>query len=433
MDDFKFLTSKNLKIKIISTKGYLNKIFIRNKKSKKIAPSKDKNKIEIKDIYNNPKTQISTKQIIIKKRNAGVDLLRILSMLGKVYTHILYDGKGISKYNRFKSEIINSYTYVFWHNNAFALISGVVGYKSSKYCNLLYLWLCVVFYSVGIRYFFIKYKKVTSLNGELFQEYCPAISGRYWYFSSYFGMFIFLPVVNKGIQDLNKPEFELVVISIFGIFAFWYNYINSKSDFFSMKSGNSTIWLLCLYIMGSYIGKFHIGYIGIKRYIFNLILFFIFLFFCYIHNKYSDYIISDSCGAYKIKLINFLKKLMSNNLNSVIRTTQAILITLLFFRLKCNEYLSKIISFFGHLTFGVYLIHINRNTSKHYLNTFLIGESDNLTLREVMQMLILKSMKFFFECIIIEYLRQLLFNILRIRKICISIEKIAFKIVSYKK
>ena len=45
-------------------------------------------------------------------------------------------------------------------------------------------------------------------------------------------------------------------------------------------------------------------------------------------------------------------------------------------------------------------------------------------------MIILKSLKFFLECIIIEYLRHLLFTILRIRKICISIENFVFKIVS---
>ena len=433
MDDFPLLTSKNLKNKICCIKEYLNKIIIFKKNFKKIKPSKDKNKIEIKDIYNVSKNQINTKQIIIKKRNAGVDLLRIIAMMGIVYTHVLHEGKGISKYNRYKSKIISSHTYVFWHNNAYALISGIVGYKSNKYSNLLYLWLCVVFYSVGIRYYFIKYKKVTSLNGQLYQEYSPAISGRYWYFSSYFGMFIFLPIVNKGIQDLNKPEFQLVVISIFGIFIFWYNYINSKSDFFAMNSGYSTIWLLCLYIIGAYIGKFHADYTGIKRYIFNLIYFFIFLFLSYIHNKYSYYIISNSTGTFKIKLLNFLKKLMSNNLNSVIKTTQAILITLIFLRLKCNEYLSEIITFFGHLTFGIYLIHINRNTRIHYLNTLLIGQSNNLTFREVIQMLILKSIKLFFECIILEYLRQLLFNILRIRKICIFIEKIVFKITRNKK
>ena len=53
------------------------------------------------------------------------------------------------------------------------------------------------FYSLGIRYYFIKYKKVTSLNGQLYQEYSPVISGRQ-YIISYFGMFMFLPIINKG-------------------------------------------------------------------------------------------------------------------------------------------------------------------------------------------------------------------------------------------
>ena len=112
--------------------------------------SKESNKIEIQDFKN----QINNKQKFINKRNAGIDLIRILTMIGIVYTHVLFQGKGVYKYSRYKSKIINSNTYVFWHNNAFALISGIVGYKSTKYCNLFYLWLCVVFYSVSIRYYF---------------------------------------------------------------------------------------------------------------------------------------------------------------------------------------------------------------------------------------------------------------------------------------
>ena len=131
---------------------------------------------------------------------------------------------------------------------------------------MLYLWLCVVFYSVSIRYYFKKYKKDANLDGELYYEYFPVMYGRYWYFSSYFGMFIFLPVVNKGIQYLNKPEFQLLVISIFGIFVFWYNFLDSKIDFFVINVGCSSFWLLCLYIIGAYIGKFKKEYTGIKRY-----------------------------------------------------------------------------------------------------------------------------------------------------------------------
>jgi hypothetical protein len=55
------------------------------------------------------------------------------------------------------------------------------------------------------------------------------------------------------------------------------------------------------------------------------------LFLCFIYNIYRDYTISYINGDFKIKLTNFIKKLMSGNLNSVIKTTQAILITLFFY------------------------------------------------------------------------------------------------------
>ena len=75
---------------------------------------------------------------------------------------------------------------------------------------------------------------------------------RYWHCTSYFGMFIFLPAINKGIQYLKKSEFRLLVMSIFGIFIFWQTYINNKDDSFDFNKGHSTIWLIC------YISSVHI-------------------------------------------------------------------------------------------------------------------------------------------------------------------------------
>ena len=121
---------------------------------------------------------------------------------------------------------------------------------------------------------------------------------------------------------------------------------------------------------------------------------------------------------------------MNKNLNGFIRTVQAIIIILFFLQFKYNIYLSKFITFFGPLSFGVYLIHINVNVYQNFLKEILIKESDNLTSNEVIKVIILKSVKFFLECIIIEYLRHLLFTILKIRKFCIHLEKIAFKIIS---
>ena len=435
MDDFSQLVSKETKKQISSIKKYINKITHSKKlrkikrNIKKIKRPKEK-KIEVKDINKNNQNDISSNQKIIKERNAGVDLLRIITMIGIIYFHILFQGKAMDKYRKYRDKINNSNTYVFFHNNGYGLISGIIGYKSTKYSNLLYLWLCVVFYSVGIHYYYLKYKKGIYIGFDLNKEYYPVIYGRYWYFTSYFGMFLFLPVVNKGIQYLNKPEFKALVMSIFGIFVVWQSYMNIKEDHFKMNGGSSTIWLLCLYITGAYIGKYNVVYTGIKRYIFSFIYLFIFLFLCYIFNKYRNYSIIEFSRNYKIKLKNFIKRLLSDNLNGVIRFTQAISLALFFLQLKYNYYLSKLITFIGPLTFAVYLIHTNPIVYDKYITKILYGEPYDLTFNEVMKMLILKCIRIFIVCIIIDYLRHLLFTLLKIRKICILAEKIFFKIIS---
>ena len=101
MDEFFQLTSKDMKNKIGFIKEHVNKVF-----SKKILPFKKSNQIEAKFIYDD-KNQISSKQKVIKKRNSGVDLIRMVTMLGIVYTHILFQGKGVNKYSKYKKILIH--------------------------------------------------------------------------------------------------------------------------------------------------------------------------------------------------------------------------------------------------------------------------------------------------------------------------------------
>ena len=95
MKDFSLF--KKLRNKKYFIKDYLKNIII---KPKKFKPSKESKNIEIKDINENRKKQINNKQNIITKRNAGIDLLRIVTMLGIVYTHIVFLGKAINRYNK---------------------------------------------------------------------------------------------------------------------------------------------------------------------------------------------------------------------------------------------------------------------------------------------------------------------------------------------
>ena len=64
---------------------------------------------------------------------------------------------------------------------------------------------------------------------------------RYWFFTSYFGMYLFLPVINKGIVYLTKYELRLVVMTTLFIFRFWRFNKNPDKDVFQMHNGFSMV------------------------------------------------------------------------------------------------------------------------------------------------------------------------------------------------
>ena len=142
------------------------------------------------------------------------------------------------------------------------------------------MWLTVFFYTVGIDKYFLHFRKISIPKGELYKDYNPMIFNRYWYFSSYFGMYLFLPVINKGIASLTRYELRLVVLTTLGIFIFWREYKNKDEDLFHFHNGFSMIWQLTFYLTGAYIGKYRVDYKGIIKYIYCftcLIIYFLFL------------------------------------------------------------------------------------------------------------------------------------------------------------
>ena len=67
-----------------------------------------------------------------------------------IVDHLFNGGKGLKKYYYHKKTLQIIEGSVFWHNDGFALISGIIGYKSNKYSNLFYLWFYVFLYSVSV-------------------------------------------------------------------------------------------------------------------------------------------------------------------------------------------------------------------------------------------------------------------------------------------
>ena len=412
--------------KNISKTKFLSKSKLLKNKFKKLSISGARKKGQkiVEIIQQNNKYENIPK--IIKIRNTGVDVIRIIAMYSVVIHHLIYQFNGIKKYSKYERQIKIFDHALFWHINGFALISGIVGYKTNKYSNLFYLWLEIVFYRISIYFYFYKTKHISNIN--LSEEYFPIIYRKHWYFTAYFGMYLYLPIINKGISLISKSEFKLVVASTIGIFSIWKKLKNPKNDIFILCGGSSVFWLLIVYIIGAYIGIYKVEYSGIKKYIFCLVCLFIYLVSTFIYYKLENKQLYNGKKNILNKLIIILSQLFSGSYDSLIRIVQAISLTLFFLQINFNKYLSIIISFIGRFSFSVYLLHYNNLIVDNIMKNVFNKEPNNLTLISVIKLILFKSLKIFFICILVDYLRHLLFNILRIRKLCILFEKIAFKI-----
>jgi surface polysaccharide O-acyltransferase-like enzyme len=269
-------------------------------------------------------------KIIKKRRNHGIDFIRIIAMYGIIINHIMYKKNTLSKFKAFK-ELKLLHILLFWHNNGFAFISGFIGYKTHKYSNLFYLWIWVCFYSVVIHLFYLKYKPQIVIDDKFYYNLFPIIFRRYWFFTAYFGMYLFLPIINKGISFLNKSELKICYISILFLFVFWHDIMNHKKDIFMTNRGYSILWLLIFYITGSYFGKY---FIKNKKIFLFLISFLIYIITSILYYSIYNCGINDSNVDIKNKIIMILKNLLSESYDSNLKVIQSISIIL--FLLQIN-------------------------------------------------------------------------------------------------
>jgi len=410
---------KNIKKKIILKRllSLLIKKFV-----KRNINSNDNKVVVINN--NNVKINDKTRKI----RNPGIDLVRILSMYAIIFHHILYHAELFNKYPKYKKLILLN-TACFWHVSSFILLSGYVGYKSNKISNLLYLWLDVLFYSLGITYYVGKY--VSNINAEkiTFEDYLPVHFEKYWYFTKYFGMYFFLPLINKGIASLTQSELRNIFICLILVYVVLKDSINPKIDIYTMNNGYSVLWFQIYYITGAYLGKYKNEYKGTKKIAFCIIYLFVFYYSTFLCFNISNYSLDNSRGYLKTKIIIILKRLFVLRISSLPMILQSISIVLLFTQIKYNQYFAKITTFLGPFTFGIYLIHINPIFKNNIIKHLFQKESNYLSYSTVVKLVLIRSFEIFGFCLIIDYLRNILFIFFRLRKICIFIERFIYKLI----
>lgn len=198
------------------------------------------------------------------ERNWGIDSLRVLCMFMIVIWHILWHGGVLANVS------VPSLQYdiawllamlAFGAVNCYGLISGYVGVRSRfKLSNLVELWMRVLFYTLIIT-IFVAIKNPDSINWKQWLgAFFPVLSKQYWYFTAYTGAFMFFPILNLALEKMERKQIEKILLAMMVMFSLFSTIFQTiyKSDIFILNDGYSVWWLVVLYLLGGYIGKYGI-------------------------------------------------------------------------------------------------------------------------------------------------------------------------------
>lgn len=195
------------------------------------------------------------------KRNSGIDLLRIFSMVGIVSLHVIGIGGIDSLPSGSLANTIVRYIWIvsFISVDVFGILTGYLNCnKKTLYWNrILDLLVVVVFWSILITIGFYMYPNSLLMGWKAYVvSLFPALKGRYWYITSYVFVYFMIPYLNRFIETMEKRMFEkfllvcFVLLSIIPTFA--------RTDFFRANTGSSPLWLTICYFIGAYLRKFDV-------------------------------------------------------------------------------------------------------------------------------------------------------------------------------
>lgn len=343
-----------------------------------------------------------------KTRNMGIECLRMLSMLMVVTLHVLGHG-GILKNSDMLSANFNAAWFLeiacYGAVDLYALITGYVCIKSKhRWSRIIELWLQVVLYSAAFAsiFYFLPGYEVSKKN--LVHAFFPIMGKQYWYFSSYFCLFLVIPFINKAINGLSKLQHRKLIFT--GVFAFCFMSLFSKflgGDIFNVNNGYSFLWLSFLYIIGAYLKCYPED---TERYSKKICLLGYFICICCVW--LSKLLINKIMGETKYSglFISYISPFI---------VLGSICLFMFFLQLKVNHGRGFIVQA-APLAFSVYLISEN----VYVRNAFITNKFIKFTYVPWYLMLIyvlLSSLSIYIVCSLIDYLRKLLFSLLHIRSL----------------
>ncbi len=348
-------------------------------------------------------------------RNYGIDLLRMVAMFMVAVLHVLGQGGVLG------SAVNSTQYHITWFLelaaygsvNLFAMISGYVGVKSRfKAANLAALWVQVFFYSFGIAVIFAFFRPDLCSASDLLGYAFPVITRKYWYFSAYFSLFLFTPLLNAGLNALSKQTLRRLSVAMILVFSVAASAGKEASqDSFTLVGGYTGLWLMVLYVVGGYIGKYGMWENVPKPALFGIWL--------------GCTALSFGLQFYLPKIVAYTPKFVISYISPLI-VLGSIALLLFFSRLECGNAAKKLITIFSPAAFSVYIIHVHPLIWENVMHgrfSFL-GTLHPLYIAGAV---LLSAFGIYLVCSLIDLLRIQLFKLLRIKKGLSSLENKLFK------
>lgn len=349
-------------------------------------------------------------------RNYGIDLLRIVCMFMVCTIHI---ESVISESTQpVVEEWLNCLLRLFCicAVNCYAIVSGYVGLNSKhKYSSIISLWITVVFYSILFELLSVILSNESVEIGDLIKSVLPVLGIRYWYFSSYFVLFFFMPLLNEFVQKANRVQKACVLLGIVSI-SVGSTFFNALNDLWSANSGYSALWLFCMYYLGALLKKHPIN----KRVPWLAI--------------YGISIIISFGFKVSVQYCGGLRAVFGDGENLLSYTSPmtivaAVSLFMFFSKLKVKDRITRYVGYISPLAFSVYLIHYNKQVWA-YLKEAII-KLDSLNYVSSTFLIILVVIIVFTVCVLIDTLRLRMFMLINIQTITKKIEKAFERFIDY--
>ena len=345
--------------------------------------------------------------MIEKQKNYGIDALRMLAMFMVVILHLLNQGGILNASGRFTSQYEAGWflqSAAFCAVDVYALISGYVWVNAKyRYRNLIELWLQVLFYTVLITVLFWMFVPDSVSVVEWLKAFFPTMFNQYWYFSSYVGLFLFIPLLNVILEKMEKKKLKFCI----GMILVFFSCVQTLfySDAFGTNDGLSVIWLMILYLVGGYIRKYGSGKKG--KAVKYLVGYVVMIGLTWLSKLFIEILTLHILG--EVRAGNYLISYKSPTI-----LLAAICLVMFFESISISSLGEKLVKIFTPMTFGVYLIHTHPLVFSYFMKDRFVGYATFPWIVEILAVLG-TAVCLSLICYAIDFIRLELFKRLHIR------------------